>query len=191
MLSAGVPMITGGDEFLRTQYCNNNVYNLDSNKNWLDYAWSADQSNFRLFTQNLIAFRKAHPALRPASFYATTDGNGNGLPQHAWFKPDGTTPDSAYFNNAGNHALAYRIDASEFSGETVNAIYVAYNGWSGTVNFLPPSPGAGKSWYRVTDTCSWIESRGANQVLLNPGLADQITTGYDLCGRGVLVLVAK
>ncbi|RYZ32295.1 MAG: glycogen-debranching protein, partial [Myxococcaceae bacterium] len=95
------------------------------------------------------------------------------------------------FDSAGNHALAYRIDASEFSGETVNAIYVAYNGWSGNVNFVLPSPGAGKQWYRVTDTCSWIESRGANQVLLNPGTADQIASNYGLCGRGVLVLVSK
>lgn len=35
MLSAGTPMFDGGDEFLRTQYCNNNAYNLDSSANWL------------------------------------------------------------------------------------------------------------------------------------------------------------
>ncbi|NRD55454.1 isoamylase [Corallococcus exiguus] len=192
MLSAGVPMLTGGDEFLRTQYCNNNVYNLDSNKNWLDYAWTTDQSNFRTFTQNLIAFRKAHPALRPAEFYKTNDNNGNVMEQHRWFKPDGFVPDAAYFNDATQHALAYRIDATEFSGETVSAIYVAYNGWSANVNFLLPWPGNGKQWYRVTDTCSWAE--GANQVVLNPGSTNLIggeATSYGLCGRGVLVLVAK
>jgi len=194
MLSAGVPMFTGGDEFLRTQYCNNNVYNLDSNKNWLDYAWSADQSNFRLFAQNLIAFRKAHPALRPANFYSASDTNGNAMEQHRWFKPDGTVPNAAYFDDANNHALAYRIDATEFPGETVGAIYVAYNGWSGNVSFTLPWPGTGQQWYRVTDTCSWIESRGANQVLLNPGASDLIggeNASYGLCARGVLVLVAK
>src|SRR5205085_10887834 len=30
MLSAGVPMMVGGDEVLRSQRCNNNPYNLDS-----------------------------------------------------------------------------------------------------------------------------------------------------------------
>ena len=35
LLSAGVPMFTGGDEALRTQFGNNNAYNLDSPANWL------------------------------------------------------------------------------------------------------------------------------------------------------------
>ncbi|MCY1040060.1 isoamylase [Corallococcus sp. bb12-1] len=194
MMSAGVPMLTGGDEFLRSQRCNNNVYNLDSNQNWLNYSWSTEQSNFRAFTRNLIAFRKAHPALRPANFYSASDTNGNVMEQHRWFKPDGTVPNAAYFDDAGNHALAYRIDATEFSGESVGAIYVAYNGWSGSVNFTLPWPGTGRQWYRVTDTCSWSESLGANQVVLNPGTTDQVggeNAIYGVCGRGVLVLVAK
>jgi glycogen operon protein len=66
LLSAGVPMMTGGDEFLRTQFGNNNVYNLDSSSNWLNYSWSTDQTNFRTHTQRLVAFRKAHPALHGA-----------------------------------------------------------------------------------------------------------------------------
>jgi len=59
MLSAGVPMFTGGDEMYRTQYGNNNPYNLDSEKNHLD--WS-DAERFPLFfnyTRKLIAFRRA------------------------------------------------------------------------------------------------------------------------------------
>lgn len=47
MLSAGTPMMTGGDEFMRTINCNNNPYNLDSSANWLNYTLSADQTNFK------------------------------------------------------------------------------------------------------------------------------------------------
>ena len=36
MLSAGTPMMTGGDEHLRSIKCNNNPYNLDSEANWLE-----------------------------------------------------------------------------------------------------------------------------------------------------------
>jgi isoamylase len=47
------------------------VYNLDSAAELAELdSWSTDQTNFRTFTQRLIAFRKAHPALRPAQFYA-------------------------------------------------------------------------------------------------------------------------
>ncbi|HEX5754136.1 MAG TPA: isoamylase [Archangium sp.] len=190
MLSAGTPMFNGGDEFLRTQYCNNNVYNLDSSANWLNYTLNTDQANFKTFAQRLIAFRKAHPALRPANFFSSVDNNGNVMEQMRWFQPNGAVADSTYMGNGGNHALAYRIDGSEL-GDSASAIYVAYNGWSGTVNFSLPWPGTGKQWYRVTDTCPWAE--GANQVN-SPG-SETLIGGegysYGVCGRGMLLLIAK
>jgi glycogen operon protein len=190
MLSAGTPMITGGDEFLRTQYCNNNVYNLDSNKNWLDYALSTDAQTYKTFAERLIAFRKAHPALRPAYFYSSGDGNGNVMEQIRWFKPDGGVADSAYMGSSSNHAIAWRLDGTEL-GDPASALYIAYNGWSGNIEFTLPWPGSGKSWYRVMDTCNWAE--GANQVS-SPG-AEPFVGGewakYGMCGRSVLLLIAK
>jgi len=190
LLSAGVPMFNGGDEFLRTQYGNNNAYNLDSSANWLNYGLSVDQQNFKTFTQRLIAFRKAHPALRPANFYSTVDNNGNVMEQHRWFKPDGYVPDSTYFNSASNHAIAWRIDGTEFS-DTASAIYVAYNGWSGSVTFNLPWPGTGKSWYRVTDTCPWAEGSGQVATAGSETFIGGEGYGYGLCARGVLLLIAK
>lgn len=190
LLSAGTPMMTGGDEFLRSLNGNNNAYNLDSSVNWLNYSWTSDQSNFYTFAQRLIAFRKAHPALRPANFYASADTNGNVMEQMRWFKPDGSVADGAYFGDSNNRALAYRLDGSEL-GDPSAAIYVAYNAWSGNVNFSLPWPGTGKNWYRVTDTCNWAE--GPNQVKL-AGQEDLIggeRYSYGVCGRGLLVLIAR
>ncbi|MBI3283393.1 MAG: glycogen-debranching protein [Burkholderiales bacterium] len=190
LLSAGTPMLTGGDETLRTLNCNNNPYNVDTVGNWLNYSLNAEQTNFKTFTQRLIAFRKAHPALRPVNFYSGVDNNGNVMEQLRWFKPDGGVADATYFNDGNNHALAYRIDGSEF-GDSASAIYVAYNGWSGTVNFTLPWPGNGKSWYRVMDTANWNE--GANTVV-TPG-AEALIGGensvYGVNGRAVLLLIAK
>ena len=190
MLSAGVPMIVGGDEALRTMNCNNNPYNLDSSANWLGWTRTTDQNNFQAFSKAMMAFRKAHPALRPANFYSSVDNNGNVMEQLRWFKPDGGVADAAYFNNSANHAIAWRIDGSEL-GDPASAIYVAHNAWSAQVNFSLPWPGAGKTWYRVTDTCPWAE--GAAQVRA-PG-AEELVGGenfsYGLCGRGTLVLIAK
>ena len=190
MMSAGVPLMTGGDEYLRGLNCNNNPYNLDSSANWLNWSRSTDQANFQNFAQALIAFRKAHAALRPAAYYSGADNNGNGLQQLAWFQPSGATADSTYLADSNNHALAWRLDGSEL-GDTAAAIYVAYNGWSGAVNFTLPAPPAGKSWYRVTDTCSWAE--GASQVRA-PGSEDAVgglNAVYGMCARGALVLIAK
>ncbi|GGE92848.1 glycogen debranching protein [Massilia psychrophila] len=190
MLSAGVPMLVGGDEALHSMNCNNNPYNLDSSANWLGWSWNTDQSNFQSFSKGMIAFRKAHPALRPANFYSSVDNNSNAMEQLRWFKPDGGMADATYFNDAANHAIAWRIDGSEF-GDSAAAIYVAHNAWSAQVNFTLPWPGAGKTWHRVTDTCTWAE--GATQVRA-PGtevLVGGENTVYGVCGRGSLVLIAK
>jgi len=190
MLSAGVPMITGGDEMLRTQFGNNNPYNLDSPANWLLWTLDTQDQYFRTFTQRLIAFRKSHSALRPANFYVGHDTNGNVMEQLRWFKPDGGQADAAYFNGTSNHAIAWRIDGSEF-GASGSPIYIAYNGWSGAVNFQLPWPGNGRNWYRVTDTASWNE--GPNTVA-PPGSEAFIGgewTNYSVHGRSVLVLIAK
>jgi isoamylase len=190
MLNAGVPMITGGDEMLRTQFGNNNVYNLDSAANWLLWTLDAADTDHQTYTRRLIEFRKAHASLRPANFYSSVDNNGNVMEQLRWFKPDGAQADAAYFNSTSNHAIAWRIDGSEF-GDTASAIYIAYNGWSGNVNFTLPWPGAGKNWYRVSDTATWNE--GPNAVVA-PGSEAWIGgegTSYGVQGRSLLLLIAK
>ncbi len=182
MLSAGTPLMTGGDEYLRSLDCNNNPFNLDSVANWLNYVWSGDQSNFNAFVRGMIAFRKAHAALRPLDFYSNA--------QLLWWTPAGTTSDANYFNGASNHAIAYQFNGSAL-GDSSSSIYVAYNAWSDWVNFTLPSPSPGNQWYRVMDTCGWAE--GPDQVSV-PGaeapLGGQGYT-YGLCSRGLLLLIAK
>ena len=182
MLSAGTPLMNGGDEYLRSLRCNNNAYNVDSVANWLSYTPTTDQANFSAFARGMIAFRSAHAALRPLNFYTPA--------QLVWWTPSGTAADPGYFDNGGNHAIAWQFNGSAL-GDSYSYIYVAYNGWIGSVNFSLPSPGDGLSWYRVTDTCAWAE--GANQVR-TPGVEDSIGgqgTPYGVCGRGLVVLIAK
>ncbi|BFU95565.1 MAG: glycogen operon protein GlgX homolog [Nitrospira sp.] len=190
MLSAGTPMITGGDEFLRSLRCNNNPYNLDSRANWLSYNWDPMQKTFHTFAKRLVQFRKDHPALRPSEFYRGDDTNGNGIAQLSWHKPDGSVADEAYWDNEQNYAIAYRIDGTEFA-DPASVIYVGYNGWSGEVAFTLPQAGSNKRWYRVMDTSAWNE--GPNTVV-KPGsetiLGAEGTT-YNLKGRAVLLLIAK
>ena len=181
MLSAGTPMMQGGDEHLRSLQCNNNAYNLDSTANWLSYSWTTDQSNFYNFAQRLIAFRKAHPALRPVTWYTSS--------QVVWYEPNGAVADSNYWNNTSNYAIAYTVNGSSFGDS--NSMYIAYNGWSGSVTFTLPSPPTGTNWYRVTDTCNWND--GAN-TFVTPGNETLIGGGgatYGQCGQSLLLLIAK
>jgi isoamylase len=182
MLSAGTPLMTGGDEYLRSLHCNNNAYDVDSAANWLNYSWTSDQSNFNGFVRGLIGFRKAHVALRPLNFYSNA--------QLVWWTPAGTTADAAYFNSGSNHAIAYQLNGSAL-GDSYSSIYAAYNAWTGNVNFTLPSPGQGAKWYRVTDTCGWAE--GPDQVNTPGAEAPMGGQGYvySVCGRGLVLLIAK
>ena len=181
MLSAGTPIMQGGDEFLRTLQCNNNAYNLDSPGNWLNYSWSTNQQNFYNYAQRLIDFRLAHPALRPVTWYSSS--------QLQWWEPGGQQVNSSYWNNTSNYAIAYTVNGSSFGD--ANSIYIAYNGWSGSVNFTLPQPPTGTNWYRVTDTCDWND--GPN-TFVTPGNETYIGpagTTYGQCGQSLLLLISK
>lgn len=83
-LSLGVPMLTAGDEFGRSQGGNNNAYAQDNETTWLDWA-NADET-LVAFVATLARLRCEHPAL-------TADGflSGRGDPADArWLQPDGT-----------------------------------------------------------------------------------------------------
>jgi glycogen operon protein len=68
-LSRGVPMLTAGDEFGRTQSGNNNAYCQDNEISWIDWADSERNIELLDFTRQLIALRKKHPALCSGKFY--------------------------------------------------------------------------------------------------------------------------
>jgi glycogen operon protein len=72
-LSRGVPMLTAGDEFGRTQSGNNNAYCQDNEISWIDWALLEKNSELFDFTKKLIALRKAHPALCSGKFYTGRD----------------------------------------------------------------------------------------------------------------------
>jgi isoamylase len=94
LLSAGVPMLTAGDELGRTQRGNNNAYCQDNELSWLD--WSGVDTDLLAFTRDLIALRRAEPVFRRRSFFT---GAASGTPPRrdlTWYRPDGRqlrTPD--------------------------------------------------------------------------------------------------
>ena len=186
--SAGVPMLTGGDEFLRSQHCNNNAYNLDSVGNWLDWASAPDEAAFTTFVSRLLAFRAAHPALRPAAFRTGTDHDGNGLPDEAWLTATGAAASSAYLDDPDQHFLGLWLDAGE-SGDPASSIYLAYQ-----QDYLPltvqlPPPHAGQAWYRVADTSNNVPA-GENFAAAGDEVALGGTT-YAMQGRSVAIFIQR
>ena len=89
MLSQGVPMLLGGDEFGRTTGGNNNTYCQDNEISWFD--WSLVDRNWELleFVGKLIEFRKTHPVFARRHWFQGREIHGSGVSDIGWFTVDG------------------------------------------------------------------------------------------------------
>ena len=97
LVSRGVPMILGGDEFGRTQLGNNNAYCQDNPISWIDWTLRGENAGLVAFVRDLIALRKSEPALRIARFpddaveeedpWIWFDEAGNLMTEDEWNNP--------------------------------------------------------------------------------------------------------
>src|ERR1700754_2429934 len=71
LLSAGVPLLSGGDEIGRTQQGNNNAYCQDNEITWFD--WSAVDQDLLQFTKDVIALRRRHRVFRRRRYQTGKD----------------------------------------------------------------------------------------------------------------------
>ncbi|MGI9525854.1 MAG: glycogen debranching protein GlgX [Weeksellaceae bacterium] len=60
LLSHGTPMLNMGDEVMREQKGNNNVYCQDNPLAWMNWEFSSRAEDFLSFTKSLIQFRKSY-----------------------------------------------------------------------------------------------------------------------------------
>jgi isoamylase len=165
MLSNGTPMFRAGDEFLNTQFGNNNPYNQDNETGWLD--WSQLQKNadiFRFF-KNMISFRKSHPALGRSRFWRE---------DVSWY---GAGPASDLSNDS--HTLAFCLHGAS-QGD--NDIYAMINAYWEELEFQVQE-GTPQEWKRIVDTS--LPSPGDFSIDGVP-LAQ---TKYKLAPRSVVVLL--
>ncbi|HZE65091.1 MAG TPA: glycogen debranching protein GlgX [Sporichthyaceae bacterium] len=151
LLSAGVPMILGGDELGRTQQGNNNAYCQDNELSW--YDWDNVDDDLLAFVRTAIALRREHPALRPREYLRGPEG---GPAQMVLYRPDGARMAAADWSNPIAKTLAVALDGRQIedaegdtSGERLLLLVNAY--WE-PVDFTVPA-GRG-SWTVVLTTHS-------------------------------------
>ena len=73
LLANGTPMVLGGDEFLRTQFGNNNAYAQDNEISWLNWKKIPDYGKkMQRFVESVLTLRRDFPFFeggKPASIY--------------------------------------------------------------------------------------------------------------------------
>lgn len=87
--SLGTPMLSHGDEMLRSQRGNNNVYCQDNESSWVPWNWDTDGREQVAFTQRVFELRRRHAALRRTFFLTGEPGPGGSIKDVTWLRPDG------------------------------------------------------------------------------------------------------
>ncbi|MDQ2624447.1 MAG: glycogen debranching protein GlgX, partial [Actinomycetota bacterium] len=107
MFSAGVPMITAGDEFGRTQGGNNNAYAQNNEISWIDWDLESWQRDLLATARHLVALRAEHAVLRPTTFFRGVphDGDPASEPDLQWFGAAGAPLDHAQWHDPSVRVL--------------------------------------------------------------------------------------
>ena len=187
LLSQGVPMICGGDEFARTQQGNNNAYCQDNDISWFNWQLSTTSREFLAFTQEMVRFRAAHPVLRRRRFFRGRRLRGVDVKDIAWFAPDGQEMTDAGWNAPHVRCLGVRLagDAMEepdARGQPVvdDTLLILLNTHDEMIPFTLPPSGRRRSWTLTIDTSEGHTRRRR----IRSGHA------YDLQGRSLVVLLS-
>jgi isoamylase len=135
-VSRGIPMLLGGDEFRRTQQGNNNPYCQDNAVSWFDWKFLEEYKEIYRFTRGMIAFRRAHSALRREAFYTDADIK--------WFGPQGGAPNWA---DPRQKSFACLI-----LGRSDPDLFLLFNADTQAVDFLLPVVEGSKIWCLSVDT---------------------------------------
>ncbi len=137
LLSAGIPMLTAGDEFGRTQRGNNNAYCHDSELTWLPWQRDDWQDELLEVTRTLMQFRRENPALRPVHY----GQQGETIPsanQMDWYNKQGEFMSEEDWDSPAERTLQY-LAASTPEFEDLNRILLIVHGLEDDVTVTLPA----------------------------------------------------
>ncbi|MFD8316955.1 glycogen debranching protein GlgX [Kitasatospora purpeofusca] len=185
MLSQGVPMLSHGDEFGRTQHGNNNAYCQDNPLTWVHWP-AGDGPDARLleFTQGMVWLRRDHPVFRRRRFFHgrpvpgrhTGEDGGAGayedLTDIAWFTPAGEEMTkrnwgASYAKSLTVFLNGYAISEPDRRGGRIvdDSFLLMFNAHFEPLEFTVPA-GHGQEWQLVVDTAqSRLPAPGTGPVV--------------------------
>ena len=114
LLSYGVPMITAGDEFGRTQQGNNNAYCQDSPLSWVHWENNDEWADLTTLTQSLMKLRAQNSVLRRSRFryydpVLDAKGRPTGRIDLTWMSGNGGEMGDGDWADQGRHHLGMYV----------------------------------------------------------------------------------
>jgi glycogen operon protein len=189
LLSQGVPMILAGDEVLRTQRGNNNAYCQDNELSWVDWKETASITGFTSFVRQMIAFRKARPALRRSRFFDGKPNPETGRRDVTWLSGAGGLLSREEWHRPVCEVFGALLDAPDRAAVTPaegadhRPLLLLFNHGEAVSPFTLPG-GAETGWALVFDTS--CDPAFVDEALLCHGSA-----AYELQPRSMACLVLR
>ncbi len=203
MLSQGVPMLSHGDEFGRSQGGNNNAYCQDNELSWVrwpepvdppgddDEAAEVDEERELLaFVRQMVWLRRDHPVFRRRRFFQgrPMEGTHDELSDIAWFTAGGEEMGPRDWQSVHAKSLTVFLNGSSISepgsrGEPItdDSFLLMFNAHEQEKDFTIPVH-HGRQWHVVVDTDRPGAAAAGEGAKVKAG--DQVT----LTGRSLLVL---
>lgn len=210
MLSQGVPMLSHGDEFGRSQGGNNNAYCQDNELSWVrwpergrgagagepddadgpDEAADAEELALLAFVRQMVWLRRDHPVFRRRRFFQghPAEGAHDELSDIAWFTAGGEEMGPRDWQSVHAKALTVFLNGSSISepgprGEPVtdDSFLLMFNAHDQEKEFSVPEH-LGRQWQVVVDTDRPQAVADGGGAKVKAG--DRLT----LIGRSLLVL---
>ncbi|WP_407549251.1 glycogen debranching protein GlgX [Streptomyces sp. Pv4-95] len=203
MLSQGVPMLSHGDEFGRSQGGNNNAYCQDNELSWVRWPEPADppgdddeaaeideERELLAFVRQMVWLRRDHPVFRRRRFFQgrPMEDTHDELSDIAWFTAAGEEMGPRDWQSVHAKSLAVFLNGSSISepgsrGEPItdDSFLLMFNAHEQEKDFTIPAH-HGRQWQVVVDTDRPGPAAAGDGAKVKAG--DQVT----LTGRSLLVL---
>ena len=145
LLSQGIPMISAGDEVLRTQRGNNNAWCQDNELGWFDWELTRTNTDMLRFTRQMIAFRRRHGCLMHSRFLSGLERDGHAFPDITWH---GERLHQPHWKNDAARVLACTLGAVD---PWEDDLFVVLNMQDEPLHIPLPAVPEGH-WYLAIDT---------------------------------------
>lgn len=174
LLSTGVPMMSGGDEWGRTQQGNNNAYCQDNSISWYDWEWHPWQQDMHDFTKRLLELRRQHRVFRQRFFFQGLPQRQGGAPDLGWLSPTGNPLTDDEWNSGDTKTIGMYLsgDLRPIPGDradhTDSSFLLLLHAGDDHRGFTLPGAPYGNNYQRVLDThderpteAPWTDPAGA------------------------------
>lgn len=159
LLSQGVPMISHGDEYGRTQLGNNNAYCQDNEIAWMNWNWTSEQRQLFEFTRRIIAIRKEHPVTHRRRYFKNRQIQGEGIKDIRWLNTDGIDMsreewETSFIRCMGMLLNGELMQEMDEYGNNLRAdiLLILVNSYWEPISFTLPHEVVGSQWNVLVDT---------------------------------------